>query len=47
MLAADGRVRELNNFASERFTRTSYFTHGIDAYSRWLLDQPLTKSDSP
>jgi thiamine-monophosphate kinase len=34
--------RQLSNFASERFSGTSYFTHGLDAYVRFLREQPLT-----
>ncbi|GAA3794163.1 thiamine-phosphate kinase [Sphaerisporangium flaviroseum] len=45
MLDVDGRTRLLTNLASERFTPTSYFTHGIESYAQWLLKQPLTESD--
>ncbi|MEU8268323.1 thiamine-phosphate kinase [Sphaerisporangium sp. NPDC049002] len=45
LLETGGRTRPLTNLASERFTPTSYFTHGIEAYAQWLLQQPLTESD--
>jgi thiamine-monophosphate kinase len=33
----------MTNFASERFSNTSYFTHGIQSYADWLLNAPLIK----
>jgi thiamine-monophosphate kinase len=42
LLDEDGAVLPVVNFASERFTGTSYFTHGLEAYADWLLGQPLT-----
>jgi len=35
----------LVNLASERFSGTSYFTHGLDAYIHFLRNQPLVKKD--
>lgn len=50
MIEGTGRVRMSSNrgqtmtsFASERFSCTSYFTHGIKSYVDWLLNAPLTK----
>jgi thiamine-monophosphate kinase len=45
LLYEDGRARRLTNFASERFSPTSYFTHGIESYAQWLLHEPLFESD--
>ncbi|MCE5197370.1 MAG: thiamine-phosphate kinase [Armatimonadota bacterium] len=36
------QTRELTNFASERFSATSMFTYGLDAYMEWFLSEPLT-----
>ncbi len=35
-------VSRLTNFASERFTGTSYFTHGLKSYMQWLMEVPIT-----
>ena len=35
--------RAVTNLASERFSKTSYFTHGIRSYMDWLLTVPLTR----
>ena len=50
MTSGSGFVRISSNlrqtvtsFASERFSNTSYFTHGIRSYVDWLLNAPLTK----
>ncbi|MFI7028436.1 thiamine-phosphate kinase [Microbispora rosea] len=45
LLDTDGGTALLSNFASERFTPTSYFTHGIESYAHWLLEHPLTETD--
>lgn len=37
-------TERLNNFASERFSRTSLFSHGLEAYWTFLRDTPLTAS---
>jgi thiamine-monophosphate kinase len=37
---SDGPVRQLANLSSERFTRTSYFTSGIQQYIDWFIDAP-------
>lgn len=49
MIEGSGRVRmssdlgrTVTSFASERFSGTSYFTHGIQSYIDWLLNAPLT-----
>lgn len=42
-LSSEGKRGRLTNFASERFTGTSYFTHGLESYMRWLVDVPLTE----
>jgi thiamine-monophosphate kinase len=39
-LSTDPR-RSVMGFASERFSRTSYFTYGIESYVDWLLNAPL------
>jgi thiamine-monophosphate kinase len=44
--AVGGAPRQVANFASERFTRTSYFTHGLKSYMRWLIDTPLVVGDN-
>lgn len=41
LLSTGNGLRQLTNFASERFTGTSYFTHGLRSYMQWLLDAPL------
>ena len=38
---ASGRLGQLADFASTRFSNSSYFTHGIDAYVHRLRSQPL------
>jgi thiamine-monophosphate kinase len=45
-LAGERDRGKLNNFASERFTGTSYFTHGLKTYMRWLIETPLTVENS-
>jgi thiamine monophosphate kinase len=42
-LSSEGKRGRLTNFASERFTGTSYFTQGLESYMRWLIDVPLTE----
>jgi len=39
------RRRPVNNFASERFTSLSYFTHGLKSYMQWLIEAPLTSEE--
>jgi thiamine-monophosphate kinase len=41
-ISSEGKAEELTNFASERFTGTSYFTYGIKSYMQWLINAPLT-----
>lgn len=36
------RIELLTNFSSERFSQTSVFSHGLDAYYEHLRSQPLT-----
>jgi thiamine-monophosphate kinase len=36
------RLEEVTNFANERFSGTSFFTHGLEAYIDFLRSQPLT-----
>jgi thiamine-monophosphate kinase len=43
LLTRNGELAPLVNLASERFSRTSYFTHGIGAYADWLMQSPLTE----
>lgn len=38
---ASGRLGRLADFASTRFSSTSYFSHGLDAYIHRLRNQPL------
>jgi thiamine-monophosphate kinase len=40
LTSADEKYR-LTDFSSERFTNTSYFTHGVKSYMEWLIDAPL------
>jgi thiamine-monophosphate kinase len=44
--AVGGAQRQVANFASERFTRTSYFTHGLKSYMHWLIDASFVLEDS-
>jgi len=41
LIENEGRLGYLNNFASERFSATSFFTHGLAAYLNVMRDQPL------
>jgi thiamine-monophosphate kinase len=43
-LRENGRTGLLTNFASERFSQTSFFTHGLDAYYEYLRNATLTIS---
>ena len=42
-LEDSGQLREITNFASERFSETSFFTHGLHAYVDLLRTEPLTR----
>jgi thiamine-monophosphate kinase len=42
VLEEDGKQRLITNFASERFSPTSFFSHGLEAYIAFLKQQPLT-----
>jgi thiamine-monophosphate kinase len=44
-LEESGGMELLANFASERFSQTSVFTHGLDAYYQYLRTQQLTIRD--
>jgi thiamine-monophosphate kinase len=46
-LQEQGRLEEITNFASERFSETSFFTHGLEAYIELLRSQPLTIRTTP
>lgn len=41
-LDGDGGQQRLNYVASERFTRRSYFSHGLEGYLRLMREEPLT-----
>lgn len=41
LLDEEGEYGSLTNFASERFSKTSYFTHGLEAYLDFLRNEPL------
>jgi selenophosphate synthetase-related protein len=41
-LREEDRLEEITNFANERFSGTSFFTHGLEAYIDFLRNQPLT-----
>jgi thiamine-monophosphate kinase len=41
-LVNNGQKAILNNFSSDRFSNSSYFTHGIDAYFDHLRNSPIT-----
>lgn len=45
-LEESGSMELLANFASERFSQTSVFTHGLDAYYEYLRTQPLTMDET-
>jgi thiamine-monophosphate kinase len=46
LLATGESLHQVTNFASERFTGTSYFTHGLRSYMELLIDAPLTEKKS-
>ena len=46
-LEEDGQRSLLANFASERFSSTSTFTHGLDAYQTFLQREPLSRQPQP
>jgi thiamine-monophosphate kinase len=45
LLDQHGSLSPITDFSSQRFVPTSYFTHGIDSFTDWLINAPLMEGD--